>query len=449
MTACRDWMRSQGNVGALVTLAFVSLLAASAGQAQPATDAVSLPAPSAALSLADAQRIAFERNWDLLAAASQVDGATAQKLIAHEFPNPSFSIYTADYNVDQHPSSTSAGNGLWDRSYDTIFAINQLFEIGGKRRKRQLSAQANLEGAQARLFDAKRTLDLAVAHAYAAAALAGENVRVLNESAATLRQEAKIAAVRLQAGDISASDKSQIEIQAEQFALSAQTAESAAAQARVALEVLLGLPHPRGTSVLSDKLDALCAAVPSAETDAIGVGRPDIVAAEADLRKAEADLRLQRAYRVPDPTVLAQYEHHPPDTPTTVGWGVSFPLPLWNHNKGNIRVAQAARDQAKLALEKAKAQAVADIATARLAYDDAVNRWRNYRDQIGPKSARVRQTVAYAYEKGGASLLDLLQAERTDNDIRLAAAQAASDTAVAGAALKAALAVMPSAEAKK
>jgi outer membrane protein TolC len=46
--------------------------------------------------------------------------------------------------------------------------------------------------------------------------------------------------------------------------------------------------------------------------------------------------------------------------------------------------------------------------------------------------------MAYAYQKGGASLLDLLVAERNDNDIRLAAAQAASDMASAGAAFKAA-----------
>ena len=67
---------------------------------------------------------------------------------------------------------------MWDRSYDTIFAINQLFEVGGKRRSRKASAQAGFEGAKAQLLDARRTLDLAVAKAYVAAAQAEENVRV-------------------------------------------------------------------------------------------------------------------------------------------------------------------------------------------------------------------------------------------------------------------------------
>jgi cobalt-zinc-cadmium efflux system outer membrane protein len=407
---------------------------------QPATAAQSAPAnqPLQQLSLAGAQRLAFEKNWDLLAAAAGVDAATAQKIVAHEFPNPTLSLYSSLINVDNHPSGTAEGNGVWERSYDTIFAINQLFEIGGKRRNRKASAQAGFEGAKAQLFDARRTLDLAVAKAYVAAAQAEENVRVLLQSAGTLREEARIAEVRLRAGEISSSDRSQIEITAEQFELNAQSAKSAAAQARVTLEVLLGVPDPNAECVLTDHLETLCAATTPINTNSVGTWRPDVMAAEAALRKAEADLRFQKAVRIPDPTLQGQYEHQPPDNPNSVGFMVSLPVPLWNRNRGNILAAEAAREQARLAFEKAKAEAMGDIAVARLAYEDALKRWHSYRESIRPKSEQIRQTMAYAYQKGGASLLDLLVAERNDNDIRLAAAQAAGDTASAGAAFKAA-----------
>ena len=427
------WM--QGGVWVVVCLAG---LAAAHAQQPANTSATQNNSPLQRLSLTDAQRLAFEKNWDLLAAAAGVDAATAQKIVVHEFPNPTLSLSSSKINVDNHPNSTSDGNGLWDRSYDTIFAINQLFEIGGKRRSRKASAQAGFEGAKAQLFDARRTLDVAVAKAYVAAAQAEENVRVLLQSAGKLREEAKIAAVRLRAGEISSSDKSQIEITAEQFELNAQSAKSAAAQARVALEVLLGMPHPNADCELSDQLETLCAATAPFNTNSVGTWRPDVIAADAALHKAEADLRLQKANRIPDPTLLAQYEHEPPDALNTVGFGVSFPVPLWNRNRGYILAAEAAREQARLAFEKAKAEAVADIAVSRLAYNDALKRWRSYRDSIQPKSEQIRQTMAYAYQKGGASLLDLLVAERNDNDIRLAAAQAASDMASAGAAFKAA-----------
>ena len=80
----------------------------------------------------------------------------------------------------------------------------------------------------------------------------------------------------------------------------------------------------------------------------------------------------------------------------------------------------------------------ADAAGAELEYNEARARWLRYQDQILPQSTKVRESVAFAYEKGGASLLNLLEAERTDNDVRMATAQAAADTAAALADLIAA-----------
>jgi len=394
--------------------------------------------PMGPLSLADGRRIATERNWDLLAAAAGVDAAIAQKIVAREFPNPTLAASSTMINVDRHPSATDEGNRLWERNYDTVFAINQLFEIGGKWRSRQASAEAGFEQARARFLDARRTLDLGIAKAYIAAVLAARNASVLTNSAASLREEAQLAEVRFKAGEISESDRSQIEIMAARFEQDAHAAETAAAQTRIALEVLLGEPHPKGQIVLTDQLEKLSSIPTLSDESASPAGRPDILAAEAALRKAEADLRLQKANRVPDPTLLAQYEHQPPDTPNTVGLGVSLPLPLWNHNRGNILASEAAREQARLALEKIQTQAAADLAGARISYEDARKRWKNYRDAIQPNSEKVRNTVAYAYQKGGASLVDLLIAERGDNEVRLAAAQAAADTANAIAGLEAA-----------
>src|SRR2546423_2486693 len=85
------------------------------------------------LTLAESRRLAFANNWDLLAAKSDIDMATAQKIIAHEFPNPTLSLASMKLSVDGHPSSTPAGNGVWERRYDSVLAVNQLFEVGGKR----------------------------------------------------------------------------------------------------------------------------------------------------------------------------------------------------------------------------------------------------------------------------------------------------------------------------
>ena len=163
--------------------------------------------------------------------------------------------------------------------------------------------------------------------------------------------------------------------------------------------------------------------------------RPDLVAAQAALRKAESDWRLQKAMRIPDPTWLVQYEHNPPDQPNTVGFGVSLPLPIWNQNGGNIQAAAAVRDQAATQVGKVETQVASDISTAEVAYHEASTRWHKYDKEIQPRSAEVLKTVSYAYQKGGAALLDLLEAERSDNDVRVTTAQAMADSATAAATL--------------
>jgi outer membrane protein, heavy metal efflux system len=395
------------------------------------------------LTLAEARRLAFERNWDLLAAKANVDLATAQKLVAGELPNPTVSLQVLKINTDAQPAHTLLGNSFFHRNYDSIAAFNQLIEIGGKRSARKASALAGIAGARARFADTRRQLELGVTQGYVAMLLADEQVKVLRDSAASLRKEAGIAEIRLQAGDISRADRNQISIAADRLELDARRAESDAKAARIQLEVLLGLNQAQGDVVPGDSLEQLAASPTPAGWGTPGTflpeHRPDVLAARADVTKADADLRLQKSQRIPDPTFLVQYEREPPDQPNTVGFGVSFPLPLWSLNRGNIAVAAAAKAQAEVRARQAEAAAFADVSAARFGLSSASERRERYVKEIVPHSAEITATVRFAYQKGGASLLDLLSAERNDNDVRLAAAQATADTAAAAATLVAAL----------
>ncbi|MGC9941863.1 MAG: TolC family protein, partial [Verrucomicrobiota bacterium] len=393
------------------------------------------------LSLADAKQIAFAQNWSLLAAKSGVDAAEAQLIIAKEFPNPTVSLST--YKIGEQNAGTPLGNGLWQRNYDSYVAVSQFFEIAGKRRDRQLAARAGVLSARARFYDAKRTLDQGVTKAYVAALLAGENERNLTQSAGYMRHEATIAEAQHAAGDLSEADMKTIEINAEQFELQAKSAAAAAVQARIGVEVLMGVTRPGGNWAPDDSLEQLVtAAAALAESNMnTNADRPDVLAAKTDLRAAEENLKLQKAERIPDPTFFIGAEHNPPgESPdvNTFNLGVSFPLPIWNLNGGNIKAAKAAVAQSRIAFEQLKAQAVADLASAESEYDEAHSRWLSYRDQTVPKSAKVRETIEFKYEKGAATLVDLLNAEQTDNAIRLAFAQAMNDTAGAAADLSAA-----------
>ena len=123
----------------------------------------------------------------------------------------------------------------------------------------------------------------------------------------------------------------------------------------------------------------------------------------------------------------------------SVGVGLALTLPIWNLNGGSIAAARASRDQARHLAARTEANVTADLAAAQRAYDEATARWQVYRNELRPRSETVRRSVSLAYEKGGASLVDLLAAQRSDNEVRLATMQAASDEVIAAARLRAAM----------
>ncbi|HWF17757.1 MAG TPA: hypothetical protein VG754_00730, partial [Verrucomicrobiae bacterium] len=109
-------MKSLGITLIISGLGFV-LAATAETQSARTQETISTPQK---LSLTEAKEIAFQRNWDLLAARSGIDMAQAQLIVVKEFPNPALSWSTS--KIGSHESATFLGNSFWNRSYDSIAA---------------------------------------------------------------------------------------------------------------------------------------------------------------------------------------------------------------------------------------------------------------------------------------------------------------------------------------
>jgi cobalt-zinc-cadmium efflux system outer membrane protein len=402
----------------------------------------------ARVTLAEALRLARESNPDLLAARADLETARAQREAAVALPNPVLSYSTAKIPTDGTPAGTIYGNDFYGRAYDTVVSAGQLVEIGGKRSSRRASADAGIAAADARFADAGRLLDASVVKTYVAAAVATRSAAIARESADSFARSVTIAREREAAGDISGAERAQVEIAAGKFLTDAAQADLAAGNAQRALAALLSRPAVG----LAEDLDALVAA--GSDPGAVGddgvvlAKRPDVLALDAAVRRANADLALQKAFRVPDPTLQVQYEREPPDQRNTFGFGVSFPLPVFNRNTGAIRAASVAAESTRRELVRGRVRAEQDLAATRQALDVAGARAERLAGELVPKATSVRDTVRYAYEQGGASLLELLETERNANDLRLAAASAQGDLAAARADYRAARLAVPSQETK-
>jgi cobalt-zinc-cadmium efflux system outer membrane protein len=146
--------------------------------------------------------------------------------------------------------------------------------------------------------------------------------------------------------------------------------------------------------------------------------RPDLKSAETAISKARTDSRLAWANGSTDPDLYFEYQRTQSDN--TLGFGVTIPLRVFNRNQGEkakteieIRRAQRSREALAFGILRDVDSAYATVLSVR----DLIG---PYRDRYLKQARDVREIVSYSYSRGGASLLDFLDAQKSYRDTELA-----------------------------
>ena len=363
------------------------------------------------VSLNEALDLALRQNPTLRAQQFALQSTKANEITAALRPNPQ-----ANFLAEQHPSGSAAVP-------QTTVSIAQPLELGGKRQRRIESAKAATEVSGFQLEDVRRQTILLVKTSFAAALIAREQLALAQQNLRTLDDTERLQKIRVEKGDLSELDLLRIQVQRFTFERDAADAQQALATAKIALRSAAGemniAPDFEVVGELGFKevpLDR--SALMRAALD----NRPDLRAAEADRARARADNRLARANAWWDITPQIEYQKIGPNN--TVGFGISLPLKIFDRNQGEI-----ARTQAEIARVDAVKEATAlqvlaavdtDIATAATQGERVIR----LRDVYLPKATNARDTVDFAYRRGGASLLDFLDAQRSYRETALAHLQA-------------------------
>jgi cobalt-zinc-cadmium efflux system outer membrane protein len=385
------------------------------------------------LSLVDALKRMRSHDPNLALAQTAVEQAAADTVTAGERPNATLAYSTSKIN----PAGNNGPGTLWDKSFDTIVSVNQPFERGGKRQHRLDQADANADAAHADYADTLRRERLAVAQAYWELKRAQEKQASAHALAAIEQRSLHATEARLKLGDIASIDAERLHIGAAQADNAADQANSALADARVALAALLDANAQADALIAIDDWPSDRFVAPDA--DQVLARRPDIAAAQQHVHAAQAALELAHAQRTRDITFSGQYEHDPaPFGHTLLGIGVSIPLFTGNHYEGEIRRANADLDAALVNLARARLTARSEVQRAIADTRGAHARVQRYNGDLVERARHVEQTAEAAYTRGGFSLADLLDARRELKAAQDDATDARADFAEATAALAAA-----------
>lgn len=394
----------------LVALALAGTQAAGQAAAPPQAEA------GGRLTLDEAVSEALRRNPDLLVEREQVSLADTRRTTAGLRPNPLLSTSLDHLDLAGTGFSEQNGGGPAELSLRADMDWLQ----GGKRRRRLDVADRERELARLQVADRTRRLAFEVRSAFVDLLLAQRTARLTEENLASFAKVTDISAARVASGDLAEVELMRTRVALRQLENAAQQAVLERRLAQSRLRQLLGRPASAGLEALGEFAAPPGSALPGAEdlVQQALARRPDLQAAIADEQRSRAELRLQQALARPDYSVGAEYRRQQGvnGKSNSLGFFISTPLPFFDRNQGEVARAAVEARQSGLRMEAARAAVRAEVEEAWQQHRTAVALLQRIeRDMLGD-ARDVRAITEYAYHRGEASLVELLDAQRAFND---------------------------------
>ncbi|MGE0530779.1 MAG: TolC family protein [Hyphomonadaceae bacterium] len=360
-------------------------------------------AQTAPLTREDVLARALVDDPNIAAADAAEDAADANLRQAGRWNNPTLEIQRENFE----------GSGVYTGTEraETTYSLRQPLELGGDRGARRRIAESERD--LARIGAGLQRLDVAeeVEHAFVDAQ-AAEAVRVVaEERLATARDLAEAVDRRVRAARDPFMAGSRAQARLAEAEIEAESARRSAVAARNRLA-----SYWNGSGDFTVELASFDVAGQAALNDGPA---PDLRLAEAHESRAEAQLRLERARRVPNIDLQAGMREFSETDDAALVVGIAVPLQVWDRNADNVSRARAERDRARHQREafgrtiaRQRAALVSQVETSRLEVEGLDAR-------VIPSSEEALRFARDGYARGAFSYIDVLEAQRALSEARL------------------------------
>jgi outer membrane protein, heavy metal efflux system len=360
-------------------------------------------------------------NPTLLAAKIGIDESKAQEITAYLRPNPDLTASIDQINPFSTQPTPSGGQDAY-RPFAFAFpssSISYLHERQHKRELRRESAQKATAIAESQLADQERNLLFNLRSAFVTTLQQKAVLALTRDSLAHYDRLLTVSRDRFKAGDIAKVDLVRLELQRVQFATDVQTALVNLRTSKIQLLMLLNERTPLEHFDIAGPFDFAERISPLEDFRKIAMDtRPDLKAAVEAIEKAKTDHRLAVANGSTDPTFGMDFARNPP-IPVFVGVSINIPLRVFDRNQGEKLKTQLDITHNERLRDANVAQVFSDVDSAYATLESNLTLLGPYKANYLQQAVEVRDTVSFAYQNGGASLLDFLQAQQDYRSIQL------------------------------
>lgn len=359
-------------------------------------------------------------NPALKADALSVDELRADEISAYLRPNPQFTVAADGTQIAPH-------NDVWQplKGTDVVPTLSYLHE---RRHKRELRLETAKEGTrigESQHDDLKRTLEFTLRQAFVNTLQAKAILELAKVDLEYYDHIIAISRDRFNAGDIAQIDLDRIELLRVQYETEIQSAIVNLRTAKIQLLQLLNDRTPVEQFDVSGPFDFSDALKPLDDFRQIALAaRPDLQAALQTIQQSQTNHQLAISNGSTDPTYSGWYTYNSsnnnPNGINTLGASVSIPLRIFDRNQGEKQRTLIDIDRSQQASEATRALVFSDVDSAYTQVESDITLLKPYKEKYRDQATRVRDTVTYSYQHGGASLIDFLNAQSDYRTVQLA-----------------------------
>ena len=367
-------------------------------------------------------------NPALKADALGVDEMRAAEITAFLRPNPGIGLSSDGLQIAPHTLPGLGTHWLPLTGNQLVPSINYLHEREHKRELRLESAKEGTQIAGSQHEDLERNLLFDLRSQFVQTLEAKAVLELAKADLAYYDNIIKISRDRFHDGDLAQIDLDRIELLRVQYEAEIQSAIVDLRTAKIQLLQLLDDRTPVEQFDVIGPFDFSNELKPLDDFRQIALdARPDLRAALESIQQAQTNHKLAIANGSADPTFATWYSYNPAFNNNfgryTLGASVNVPLRVFDRNQGEKQRTEIDIGRDKELTEAAREQVFSDVDSAYAQVESSLALLRPYKAQYNDQALRVRDTVTYSYQRGGASLMDFLNAQSDFRAVQLAYVQ--------------------------
>lgn len=311
--------------------------------------------------------------------------------------------------------------------YGFAAGLGWTLELGGKRKARINLAKSEAELTKILLRDYFRNLQADATLDYLQALHHQKMLQLKQESYQMIRKLAESDSIRFRLGEISQVDADQSLLEARSMLNEIFQAEAEANAATDGLFLWMGNANWEDEMAVSGEFHSFTRQflledlVRKAQEN-----RTDLMAALQSKEISQKNIALAKANRAIDLGLSVGIEHNAEvrnldaGSPkfTQINGGITIPLKFSNRRNNELNIAQIEKQQVEKAYDQLALEIKTQVQQAYRLYQGLAKQVQQFDANLLQEAQRILEAKTYSYQRGNTSLLEVLDAQRTYNELQ-------------------------------